>query len=183
MPNLPRQRNDRLPVLALVWIGASIFESAFPACAKAQGAPLSVKQLLRLSGPELDALYQQGTAVGIPPGRVRGTAILAPGTRRNQALALGTRLVWQGKIINPAGTGAVNRFFGLPIVRARVYQDRSWLDGAPSLVLDYSQTSRIYARDRDEIRQIAPGLFLGIMYSRTEPRPTLLMYFVLEVQS
>ena len=182
MPSLPRQRNDRLPILALILIGASILESAFPAGAAAQGAPLTVKQLLQLSGPELDALYRRGSAGGIPPGRVRGTAILAPGTRRNRAMALGTRLIWQGKIIDPAGTAAVNRFFGMPIVRARVYQDRSWLDGAPSLILDYSQTSRIYARNRDEIRQVAPGLFLGLMYGRTEPRPTLRMYFVLEVQ-
>ena len=55
-----------------------------------------------MSGPELDALYRQGRVVGIPPGRVRGTAILAPGTRRNGAMARGTRLVWQGKVFDPA---------------------------------------------------------------------------------
>ena len=42
-----------------------------------------------MCGPELDALYRQGQAVGIPAGRVRGTAILAPGTRRNGAMADG----------------------------------------------------------------------------------------------
>ena len=35
-------------------------------------------------------------------------------------------------------------------------------------------------QNRDEIRQIAPGLLLGLMYARTEPQPTLRMYFVLE---
>jgi len=135
-----------------------------------------------MSGPELDALYRQGSVAGIPPGRVRGTAILAPGTRRNEAMARGTRLVWQGKVFDPAGSSAVNRFFGLPIVRAQVYQEQSWLDGAPTLVLDYSRTSRIYAQNRDEIRQIAPGLLLGLMYVRTTPQPTLRMYFVLEAQ-
>jgi hypothetical protein len=97
-------------------------------------------------------------------------------------MATGTRLIWQGKVFDGSGAGAVNRFFGLPVVRARVYQDRSWLDGAPSLVLDYSQTSRIYAANRDEVRQVAPGLFLGLMYARTAPQPTLRMYFVLEAQ-
>ncbi len=150
--------------------------------AAAQTPAIGVDQLLRMSGPELDALYRQGTVAGVPPGRVRGTAILAPGTRRNEALARGTRLIWQGKIFDPAASSAVNRFFGLPIVRAQVYQEPSWFDGAPSLVLDYSRTSRIYAQNRDEIRQIAPGLFLGLMYARTTPQPTLRMYFVLESQ-
>jgi hypothetical protein len=97
-------------------------------------------------------------------------------------MALGTRLVWQGKVFDPAGATAVNRFFGLPMIRAQVSQDQSWLDGAPALVLDYSQTSRIYAQNRDEIRQVAPGLFLGLMYARTSPQPTFRMYFALEVQ-
>ena len=147
----------------------------------AQTPALSVEQLLRMSGSELEAVYRQGTVTGIPPGRVRGTAILAPGTRRNGVMARGTRLVWQGKIFSPAESSAVNRFFGLPIVRAQVYQEQSWLDGAPALILDYSHTSRIYAENRDEIRQIAPGLLLGLMYARTTPQPALRMFFVLEV--
>jgi hypothetical protein len=97
-------------------------------------------------------------------------------------MAAGTRLVWQGKDFQPTGTTAVNRFFGLPMIRGQLYQGPSWLDGAPALVLDYSQTSRLYARNRDEIRQVAPGLFLGLMYARTTPAPTFRMYFVLETQ-
>ncbi len=135
-----------------------------------------------MTGPELEALYRQGSATAIPAGRVRGTAILAPGTRRNVTMARGTRILWQGKVFDPASSSAVNRFFGLPMIRAQVYQQQSWLDGAPALILDYSQTSRVYARNRDEIRQIGPGLFLGLMYARTEPQPTLRMYFVLEAQ-
>ena len=88
--------------------------SGTAARAQAQTSALSVDRLVRMSGPELDALYRQGTSVGIPPGRVRGTALLAPGTRRNAVLARGTRLVWQGKVFEPAEASAVNRFFGLP---------------------------------------------------------------------
>lgn len=156
--------------------------SGVDARAQAQTSALGVDRLVQMSGPELDALYRQGTSVGLPPGRVRGTALLAPGTRRNAALARGTRLVWQGKLFEPAEASAVNRFFGLPMIRAQVFQDQSWLDGAPALVLDYSRTSRVYAQYRDEIRQVAPGLFLGLMYARTTPQPTLRMYFVLESQ-
>ncbi len=178
----PERRQSRTRIQFSIWLAGLCMGGDPCPPARAQTPAASVDQLLRMSGPELDALYRQGSVAGIPPGRVRGTAILAPGTRRNQAMARGTRLVWQGKVFDPVEASAVNRFFGLPVVRAQVYQEQSWLDGAPTLVLDYSRTSRIYAQNRDEIRQIAPGLLLGLMYARTTPQPTLRMYFVLEVQ-
>lgn len=95
-------------------------------------------------------------------------------------MAAGARLIWQGKVIDPSGSVAVNRFFGVPSIKGRLYQAESWLDGGPSLILDYAQTSRVYARNRDEIRCIAPGLYLGLMYSRTDAQPVLSTYFVLE---
>jgi hypothetical protein len=172
------------PFFSTLLMNAFLLHSTSGTAARAQAetSALSAQRLIQMSGPELDALYRQGTSVGMPPGRVRGTALLAPGTRRNAALARGTRLVWQGKVFEPAEALAVNRFFGLPMIRAQVFQDQSWLDGAPALVLDYSRTSRVYAQYRDEIRQVAPGLFLGLMYARTTPQPTLRMYFALESQ-
>ena len=56
----------------------------------------------------------------------------------------------------------------------------SWRDGGPALILDYSQTSLLYAPYRDEIRQIAPGLYLGLMFDRNTCPPKLKMYFALE---
>ncbi len=141
---------------------------------------VTLDQLLRMSPGELEVVYRQGTAAAIPQGRVRGTALLAPGTWRTRPLARGTRLVWQGKIIEPGQATAVNRFFGLRMIRGQLYQGSSWLDDGPTLVLDYSQTSRIYADNRDEIRQVAPGLFLGLMYDRTTAPPGLSMYFALQ---
>jgi hypothetical protein len=143
-------------------------------------APISLDQLLGMSPAQIESVYRQGTAVAIPPGRVRGTALLAPGTRRARFVSRGARLLWQGKVFEPDEATAVNRFFGMRVIRGQLYQGESWLDGGPSLVLDYSQTSRIYADNRDEIRQIAPGLFLGLMYNRTTSPPELSMYFALE---
>lgn len=182
MIRTPGRVSRFLGALAPFVFATAGLDGARPALAQSGAPPLTSQTLLRMSGPELDALYGQGTAVGIPPGRVRGTAILAPGARRNELMALGTRLVWQGKVFQTGNATAINRFFGLPVVRAQVYQDQSWYDGAPSLVLDYSQTSRVYARYRDEIRLVAPGLFLGRMYDRTTSPPGLRMYFALERQ-
>jgi hypothetical protein len=150
--------------------------------APAPPSTVTLDALLQMSPSEIETIYRQGTAAAIPPGRVRGTALLAPGTRRARTLSRGARLFWQGKVIEPDQATAVNRFFGVRMIRGQLYQGPSWLDGAPALVLDYSQTSRIYAGNRDEIRQVAPGLFLGLMYDRTVTPPRLSMYFALEEQ-
>ena len=75
---------------------------------------------------------------------------------------------------------AINRFFGLPIIRGRVYQGASWLDGRPSLILDYQGTSRLYDHYRDEIRQVGPDLYLGLMFDRTTAPPPTAMYFAFQ---
>jgi hypothetical protein len=167
-------------VLALACgsLGASEAWAQDPAPVSPSGVTLD--SLMQMSPAEIETIYRQGTAAAIPPGRVRGTALLAPGTRRARTLSRGARLLWQGKVIEPDQATAVNRFFGVRMIRGQLYQGPSWLDGAPALILDYSQTSRIYADNRDEIRQVAPGLFLGLMYDRTTAPPRLSMYFALE---
>src|SRR4051794_34552007 len=87
------------------------------------------------------------------------------------------RVVWQGKVFSDDGASAVNRFFGAKVIRGNVYQGKSWLDGRPSLVLDYQGTSLLYGRYRDEIRQVAPGLYLGVMYTRTSKGVEFNKYF------
>ena len=151
-----------------------------PASAQ-EPASATLLERLRSMGPAaIEAVYRGGTVAAIPAGPIRGVALLSPGTRRGRLVSRGARLVWQGKVFEAAGDHATNRFFGLRVVQARVYQGTSWLDGQPALVLDYAQTSRIYARYRDEIRQVAPGLYLGVMHDATKSPPELRMYFVLE---
>jgi hypothetical protein len=173
-----RKSTLRLTIFSLLFMSGLLH----PYAAKAQAPEpaLTVDQLLAMTPAQIESIYRQGMAVAIPPGRVRGTALLAPGTRRARLVSRGARLMWQGKVFEPGETTAVNRFFGVRAVRGQLYEGPSWLDGRPSLILDYSQTSRIYADNRDEIRQVAPGLFLGLMYNRTTSPPELQMYFALE---
>jgi len=150
-----------------------------PAAGIAGGPAMTLDGLARMSAPELDALYAGGSAPPIPDGRVRGRA-LYPDATLGAARSRGARLVWQGKVFDRANARAVNKFFGVKAVPGKLYQAESWRDGAPALILDYQDTSRIYANYRDEIRQVGPGLYLGLMYARTSPTPTLKMYFALE---
>jgi hypothetical protein len=161
------------PILAVVL-------SLVPHSARAQGSAMTLDDLVRMSGPQLDALYAAGTVPPIPHGRVVGRAIYYPGTKMAVPMSRGARFVWQGKVFDAPNARAVNKFFGVRAVPGKLYYAESWKDGGPALILDYQETSKIYAQNRDEIRQIGPGLYLGLMYGRTEPQPTLKMYFVLE---
>jgi hypothetical protein len=49
-------------------------------------------------------------------------------------------------------------------LRAKVYTGDSWFDGRPCVVIDYSETSKAARRIRDEIRQIGPDEYLGVVY-------------------
>jgi hypothetical protein len=143
---------------------------------------MTLKQMVRMTPAELELLYAQGCLAPIPPGKIRGQALLNPGTKLAVPTSQASRLAWQGKIIHENGQTAINRFFGLRMIKADVYTAESWRDGRPALILDYSQTSLIYAPYRDEIRQIAPGLYLGLMFDRNTCPPKLKMYFALECQ-
>ena len=162
--------------------GAAILHALDFGAARGQTVT-TADQLIGLNLAQLQDIYRQGTVAGLPAGKVRGTALVSPGSSRARLLSRGARLVWQGKIVDPSDATAVNRFFGIKIVKGQVYQGTSWLDGGASLILDYSQTSRIYASNRDEIRLIAPGLYLGLMYARANPQPTLSLVFALEAQA
>jgi hypothetical protein len=143
---------------------------------------LTLKQLVRMNAAELETLYSQGVLSPIPPGKIRGQALLNPGTKMAVPSSRASRFIWQGKIFHEDGHSAVNRFFGIRVIKADVYNAESWRDGRPALILDYSRTSRLYAPYRDEIRQIAPGLYLGLMFDRTASPPQLKMYFALQCE-
>lgn len=124
-------------------------------------------QLLTMSRPELDHLFRTSPAGEIPRGEGRGTVLLARGAKTSAvAAALARRLAWQGKVFDPDGRTLRNRVTPLRLraVKAEVYRDGSRLDGAECTVLDYSRTSFVARRIRDEIRRVDPGLYLGIVY-------------------
>jgi hypothetical protein len=126
-----------------------------------------VPQLLTMSQKELDDLFTKSPAGDIPDGEAHGTAIVAPGTSYSADIAtLINHFAWQGKTFDGKKGLLRNRIlaFGFNAIVARIYKAPSWLDGKECIVLDYSDTSLVAQWIRDEIRQIAPGLYLGKVY-------------------
>ncbi len=145
----------------------------------ANAQPISTHDLVTLTPAQLDGLYRNGRAANLPVGWVKGQALVSPGTSLAPVASRGAGLVWQGKRFQADGT-ARNRFFGLPIIQGKLSQGTSWLDGQPALILDYAETSRLYRPYRDEIREVAPGVFLGLMHDRRTSPPTFVRYFALQ---
>jgi len=123
--------------------------------------------LLGMRHRELDALFRSSPPGEIPTGVLNGTAVLFPGRRPARPLAaLVRKLAWRGKVTDPAGRALRNRVTPLDIkaFAAVVYREPSRVDGRDCIVLDYSVTSVLAGGVRDEIRLVAPGLYLGVVW-------------------
>jgi len=103
---------------------------------------------------QLAKIFGSGVAGAIPNGRGKGTVLIGTGgPLARLAAALAYALAWRGKVVN-AREGRLKNL---------VTQD-SWYDGETCIVLDYSKTSFVARKIRDEIREIAPGVFLGLVF-------------------
>jgi len=124
-------------------------------------------KLLTLTQSELADLFASAEAGPIPSGEGEGTAIFAPGTTFTPEIARFVNIfAWQGKIFDAQKMALVNKItvFGIDAIIARIVREPSWIDGKECIVLDYSQTSFVAHWVRDEIRLIAPGLYLGRVF-------------------
>ncbi len=128
---------------------------------------MTIPELLKMSQAELDELFAKSPAGEIPHGEANGTAIVAPGTTYTQDIAkFVNHFAWQGKVFDPDKGVLRNRIlpFGLNAIIAKVYKGESWMDQKECIVLDYSETSLLAHWIRDEIRAIAPRIYLGKVY-------------------
>ena len=125
------------------------------------------EELLSLSGQELDDLFSASPAGDIPNGEGEGTAIISPGTSFSSEIASLINIFgWQGKTFDAAHGVLTNRIVasGINAIVAEVYKSASWFDNKECIVLDYSKTSLVAKWIRDEIREVAPGIYLGLVY-------------------
>ena len=129
---------------------------------------LDERALRRMSHRELDELFRRSRAGDVPHGRLPGTALLFPGSPFCRPLARLVRLlVWQGKETESSGRSLRNVVGPLRMsaIRALLSHDRSWVDGEPCVLIDYSTTSRVAHMVRDEVRLVSPGLYLGVVWT------------------
>lgn len=126
-----------------------------------------MRDLLQLTRDELEERFRRSAAGELPDGDADGIFLVVPvlGVSANASRLIGL-VAWRGKVFDRQQGAVINKILplGVRAVRARVYQEPSWLDGKAAIVLDYSKTSFLARRVRDEIREISPGLYLGVVF-------------------
>ena len=129
---------------------------------------LTHNDLLDLSGDELDELFRSSPAGEIPNGDAEGKVLVGSDDDdvSDKVAWIARTLAWKGKVFNREKGDLKNKIlpFGIKAVRAKVYKEASWFDGEETIVLDYSKTSFVAKKIRDEIREVSPGLYIGLVF-------------------
>ncbi len=155
------------------------------------GLAASLDELLDLDARALDDLYRRAAvpALDALAGDLRGRmlawpaapAALAPALR---ALGRWDRFPWRGKsFVTGAG---VNRVLidRLKLFRFSTSVAPSRSGAGEAVQLDYDRPGNPFFIRAivDELRELAPGLYLGQAYLKLGARPRLLLYFGLQAR-
>ncbi len=117
-----------------------------------------------------ETLFRQAALGSVPLGPTRGTVLYTDG-RHPQVKARLQGVVWKGKTFHGDGT-LTNRWLGgVQAVSADAHVGTSWLDGQPCLVMQYAPKAAVFGNLRDELREVAPGVWLGHSYDAATGRP------------
>src|SRR5919202_2811631 len=142
---------------------------------------VTLNDLTRMSQAELDDLFRRSPTGDIPDGDADGRAMVAPGTKIEEPIVwLAYGLAWRGKVFDRPRAELVNKVGRqgvLHLFKARVYFAPSWFDGQMAIILDYSMASLLPRKVRDEIREVGPGTYLGLVYYAGRKTP---VYFALQ---
>src|SRR5688572_2202241 len=165
-----------------------------PAAPETVIGPRTLDELAALDARELEAVYRRGTVPaslhaldGSPVCRmlsVRG--LTGPIAAALRGFARSEAFPWAGKSFAAKDDGA-----GTGINRVRLGGTRRWfpfetrvepsaIDGEPCILLDYDLDAnpKPIRMIRDELREVAPGLFLGpAMLDTGKGDPRLVLFF------
>jgi hypothetical protein len=136
------------------------------------GGCLTMDQLRRMSACELAELFSRSEMGRPPVGPGRGRVLCKVDTRHPRLKAGMNNAVWKGKTVACDGA-VINRWaFGVKAIGVRAEVGPSWIDGRPATVFDYPPDTPLLGNTRDELREVAPGLYLGPLYEKC-PCPRL----------
>ncbi len=155
---------------------------------------LTLADLRSMTFRELDDLYRRTAppvSISKLDGHARG-AMLAwkrpaggPLARLLRAIGNSSGFPWEGKSftsVNSAHGSGINRINLLTNMRWFPFKtrfDASFLDGKPTFVLDYSGDGNppLIRQIVDEVREVAPGLYMGPAALRFRGRPRPVLFF------
>jgi hypothetical protein len=141
---------------------------------------LTLKHLTKLSECELNRLFEQAPPGAIPLGYSRGRVLRMQDARLPRLQARLASGIWKGKHFEEDGA-FINQWPGFTALRSKAEMGISSLDGKPCIVIEYPLETPLFGNNRDELREIAPGLYLARLYERC-PCPRFRGYFAIQVE-
>jgi hypothetical protein len=159
---------------------------------------LTVDDLAQLTVAQAAELYRRGAvpAMQALDGAPRGRMLAIRGFDRGfsasplRTYARSKGFPWAGKSFASARDD-----MGTGVNRVRLFRTRNWfpfdtrvgpsaIDGAPCIVLDYDKPRNpwLIRHLHDELREVAPGLFLGPAMWKSSSARRLLLYFAIDAQ-
>jgi hypothetical protein len=143
-------------------------------------ACLDLDQLQSMSPAELDALFRK-SEVGKPfAGTANGRLLFLTDKRLPKLKVQLANSVWRGKMAREDGY-FINRFIGnINWIDSKYVVGPSWVDGKPAIIMEYAPGTPLFANMHDELREVAPGLYMGPVYERC-PCPHFRGYVALQI--
>ena len=121
---------------------------------------LTLDCLKKMSTCELERLFELAPAGEIPVGFARGHVLLMTDARMPRLRARLSGALWKGKHFDEDGA-FINQWPGFRALRSHAEHGTSWHDSKPCIVIEYPRETPVFGNNRDEIREVAPGLFLA----------------------
>ena len=149
-------------LLTACFVSLGMGETCDPA-----NVPLSsMQQLQGLSYDQLMAMFLKADIGNPLRGPAKGKVLVLTDRHLPRIKAKVFNTFWHGKSAQDDGY-LVNRWVG-----GHQWLDtthtigNSWVDNKPAMVVEYAPGTPLFANFRDEIREIAHGLYLAILYER-----------------
>jgi hypothetical protein len=159
-------------------LGMVLCCQADPGCA---WTPTCLEDLEGLSECQLRDIYTHASLghpfVGVARGKLVYLADrFAPGIKLRMSAAF-----WRGKMACEDGYFS-NRWIGnRNWIDSHYVIGPSWIDGKPAVIMEYAPGTKLFWNMHDELREIAPGLYLGPVIERF-PCPKFRGYVALQME-
>jgi hypothetical protein len=137
-------------------------------------------QLKCLGRDELLSLFAGANGCFLPWGFGRGELLMRVDTKHAELKTRLANRAWKGKHFEEDGY-FINQWVGFKALHSCAVQGPSWFDGRPCVILEYPAGTPLFANMHDELREVCPGLWLGLCFERG-PCPKLRGIFVLQYE-